>query len=634
MSNTVTIIIDGKDNASAAMDKAKASAGGLSKSLGGLASVAGGVGLEHLGEKVLGFGEDALKAAEEAQAAQAQLKTAVDNTGTSYDSVKEQIQGAIDAGAKYGFAVNDTRFALTELTQETSSSAEALSRLSDIQDLARGTGMSLANAAKLGGKVTDENVNVFKRYGISVEKGATAAELFTKIHEKFHGQSAAFANTAAGQMERAKIQFEELKVHLGEKLLPIVTKLSEVFIEKIVPAIGSFIEKVSAGIDDFRTWADNSDLVQDALGKVADVLDTVTPKAQEFIDFLKDHKTEVEIFAGVIGAVLVVAFTAWAVSAGLAAAATLLALAPVLLIGAALGLLGVAIFEVVQHWDTIKEKTLEVVGFITDFITEHWKLIVLAILGPIGLIVIAVVDHWDAIQNKTVEVFDAIKDKVMVVVDFVSSFIREHWETISAVFDSALSAIVSVLQFQFETIKTIVQTAFEVVQGIFKTVMALIDGDWGLAWDRLKGTAEAAWNGIVSVAKGSANAVIGIINSMIEAIDAFSIPSKHIGGSFMGHDFGFDTPGFDGFGIPQIPYLANGIRNFGGGLAVVGENGPELVNLPRGANVFSNRESRGAGGIVVNVGVVNASSADEATQAASGLGYAITQAMRSRGVAA
>ena len=44
--------------------------------------------------------------------------------------------------------------------------------------------------------------------------------------------------------------------------------------------------------------------------------------------------------------------------------------------------------------------------------------------------------------------------------------------------------------------------------------------------------------------------------------------------------------------IPTIPEFANGVRNFAGGPAIVGERGAELVNLPRGADVFSNRESR------------------------------------------
>lgn len=47
----------------------------------------------------------------------------------------------------------------------------------------------------------------------------------------------------------------------------------------------------------------------------------------------------------------------------------------------------------------------------------------------------------------------------------------------------------------------------------------------------------------------------------------------------------------------HIPGFASGVRNFSGGLAVVGEQGPELVNLPSGSDVLTNSQSqRLAGG--------------------------------------
>ena len=44
------------------------------------------------------------------------------------------------------------------------------------------------------------------------------------------------------------------------------------------------------------------------------------------------------------------------------------------------------------------------------------------------------------------------------------------------------------------------------------------------------------------------------------------------------------------FGVPKIPMLAEGTNNFKGGQAIVGEKGPELVNLPRGAEVVPNNK--------------------------------------------
>lgn len=54
------------------------------------------------------------------------------------------------------------------------------------------------------------------------------------------------------------------------------------------------------------------------------------------------------------------------------------------------------------------------------------------------------------------------------------------------------------------------------------------------------------------------------------------------------------------FGVTPF---ASGVRNFSGGMALVGERGPELVALPRGSNVYSNSDTRqmGSANITVNV---------------------------------
>src|SRR3990172_8697316 len=65
-----------------------------------------------------------------------------------------------------------------------------------------------------------------------------------------------------------------------------------------------------------------------------------------------------------------------------------------------------------------------------------------------------------------------------------------------------------------------------------------------------------------------------------------------------------------GVTIPEIPKLAKGINSFAGGLAMVGERGPELVNLPRGSSVIPNNR---AGGDTYNInlaGIMARSRAD------------------------
>jgi len=54
----------------------------------------------------------------------------------------------------------------------------------------------------------------------------------------------------------------------------------------------------------------------------------------------------------------------------------------------------------------------------------------------------------------------------------------------------------------------------------------------------------------------------------------------------------------------KIPAFADGVTNFSGGLALVGERGPELVRLPRGSDVIPNHMIGGTGAQQITVNVV------------------------------
>lgn len=84
---------------------------------------------------------------------------------------------------------------------------------------------------------------------------------------------------------------------------------------------------------------------------------------------------------------------------------------------------------------------------------------------------------------------------------------------------------------------------------------------------------------VVNVIKGPINTVIGFLN---QAIDGANV----VGGVF-------------GVTIGRIPMLANGGKLTSGGTVLVGERGPELLNLPGGASVVpltSGQRAQGAGG--------------------------------------
>jgi phage-related protein len=159
--------------------------------------------------------------------------------------------------------------------------------------------------------------------------------------------------------------------------------------------------------------------------------------------------------------------------------------------------------------------------------------------------------------------------------DFISgalSGIRDLFVWFGALFVNAWTAM-------FTAIRGVTTWVFTITKNFIRDTLDAILG-WFLD---LPGEIEDALASLADIAYDAGRAMVqGLIDGINSLIG--SIPDL--------------TPGFD---IPGVPGLAHGVTGFQGGLAVVGELGPELVRLPRGADVTpSNASSSAAGGITQN----------------------------------
>lgn len=89
---------------------------------------------------------------------------------------------------------------------------------------------------------------------------------------------------------------------------------------------------------------------------------------------------------------------------------------------------------------------------------------------------------------------------------------------------------------------------------------------------RISRGASTMWNGFKNAAKSAFNAVARFWNGTVGAL-SFTVPGW--------------VPGWGGnsWGVPDIPYMAQGGTIARAGMAIVGERGPELVSLNAGAQV-------------------------------------------------
>lgn len=274
-------------------------------------------------------------------------------------------------------------------------------------------------------------------------------------------------------------------------------------------------------------------------------------------------------------------------------------------------------------WDGIVEIFKAAGGTLVEFLTENWKTILIVITGPIGMLVNLIITHWEQILNITSTVFDnvknvvanifeGIKNVISNIVSFIVNKITTDWNMLKSITSTVFNAIKSVGTTIFNglktnittvvnTIKNIVSTVWNVLSSMTSTIFNSIVNTASIIWNNLKnvimrpvsfiknsvvqafeGIASAiagVWNGAVGTIKRGLNAIIRLINSFISKVNKMKIPDW--------------VPGVGGGGvsIPKIPMLAKGTDYFKGGVAIVGEQGPELVEMPRGSKVYPNNKT-------------------------------------------
>lgn len=202
-------------------------------------------------------------------------------------------------------------------------------------------------------------------------------------------------------------------------------------------------------------------------------------------------------------------------------------------------------------------------------------------LGPVGWVIAAIVGlvaliiiFWDDIKRITVEVFTAVWewikgafDKVMEIIHMVIDWVAENWPLILAIITGPFGlAVYFVLKFKDDIIAA-VKGAIEWVIGKFGDLVDFVKS----LPSKIGRAASGLWDSLKTTFKSAINALIRIWNDF----------SLTIGG---GNILGVDIPSVT-LNTPDLPYLATGGTALTAGAAVVGERGPEIRHLERGATV-------------------------------------------------
>lgn len=485
--------------------------------------------------------------------------------GAAATSLAMEVFGA-RAGPDMAAAILEGRFELGELLGQVKGGSETI--------------LGAADATKDGAERWQESLN---RITLALEP--VAMGVFNLV--------GAVIEQLAPAIEAGVDAVGPFAAALGEQLGGALQTASA-FMATLEPSITAVVDTVALmlGLDP-GAWGTSWEGVQAIVGQVMTNLNGVFQAVSTFVS--ENLQPIMTGLAAVIAAVVIPAFAAWAIGAATAAAATVIALAPVLLplaaIGVAAGLLKAA-------WDTnfgdIQGKT-EAVWSVVAPIFE-------SIFGELAR-------FWTEIQPLLAQAWDAITNKVRDAITLVSTVISAVMGAIDTAWQTNWGGIRDYVGTIWTAIELVVSTVWTAVQGLITAGLQLISGDWTGAWNTIQETtgtvlgnvqtllvgilpqmAEAALNlgkaifeGIVGALANLGQALIDKIGAAIRSID-LDFGWIRISGS-NGVSFNFPTPSIP---MPNlsIPGFAHGTNSAPGGLAIVGERGPELVNLPRGAQVI------------------------------------------------
>ena len=198
---------------------------------------------------------------------------------------------------------------------------------------------------------------------------------------------------------------------------------------------------------------------------------------------------------------------------------------------------------------------------------------ILAIVAVIGVLVAAFMHLWNTneeFRNKVLGTWDEIKAKFDAfgqgIVDRLNAMgfdFENFGEVVKTIWNTLCDFLAPVFTSTFDAIAAVLGGALDVLTGLFDVFAGLFTGNWEQMWNGCAEIFEGIWDAIVGVFKSQINGIIGFANTAINGLNKIGFGDHKIN-------------------IPNIPELMAQGGVLTSGSAIVGEAGPEFVQVSDG----------------------------------------------------
>ena len=427
---------------------------------------------------------------------------------------------------------------------------------------------SLADALEWSGV----NVDAFNEQLASLSTEAEREKLIRETLSGLYSESAAKYEENNAQIlaqNEAQARLQETTAKLGEKIQPVITAFTN-FANDALAAVMPYI----------------SDLADKAMPKLEEVLGKAGETISKIMSYITDNWEIILTIAGVITGIATAiglyntvaaikaamaaleVTTVWGLVAAYTAqaAAMVVALAPYLLIVAAIAAVIAIIVLCVKHWDEIKEATKKawdaicdavqvaidwVIGLfekIFSWVKDNWQGLLLLLVNPFAGAFKLIYDNCEGFKNTVDNAAKAIKQ-----------FFSNLWENIKKIFSSVGSWFSEKFQQAVDGIKRVFSSIGSFFSNTWSNIKNIFTSVGSAIGDAISGAVKGAINKVLSFATTTINKFINAINAAIGIINA--IPGVNI----------------KKLSKLSVPQLAKGGIVDSATLAVIGEQGKEAV---------------------------------------------------------
>lgn len=347
-----------------------------------------------------------------------------------------------------------------------------------------------------------------------------------------------------------------IKNSIGSAVMPILNKLLEKFIE-FLPTIQSLADRIGPLAAEFidKLLPPLFEIAEEVLPILMDAAQDILPSLAEIAEIL------IPVIVSLLQELLPVIIQI--VSDILPVVVDIIKkMAPIL--AQIMEFLGPILEMVMQLISPLLDLVMQILSPILELIT--------ALLGPIlELLTNVLTPIFGIIQA----ILGPLTSLLGAILEPLCDLLMILLEPLIELLNMILPPLISIIEGFFQWAGPVLTQMFEWLGMFFQFIVD------GLGKNGLTGAFKAfgdffkgLWNGITNVFKSAVNLIIKGINGLIGGLNKMKPPQWLT-----------DLTGITGVNIPTIPLLARGGDIEAAGRVIVGERGPEMLDLPRGARV-------------------------------------------------